>query len=188
MTLRVRFRGRTVGSSLRVAFRRDYETIARAATSTLREAARIIRFRGRQNIAQAGNFGQRWTNGLIVEPSIPRGETSITGRIEISHLIPYWLVFERGAVIRGRPLLWIPLSFARRAQRTRARDYPGRLFRVDRASGAAPLLLDYNTKEPQYFGKESVRIPKKFRIREIATQVANRMGVIYERYFRQYNR
>jgi hypothetical protein len=123
-----------------------------------------------------GNFGsQRWQQGF-------RALVSYVSRIEIvvrvTHAVKYWKVFEFGAVIKGRPLLWIPLSFAKDAIGKRARDYPGPLFRVDR-KGKAPLLLTTGGV-PKYFGKESVKIPKKFHLRSIVRKNARRMKVWYK--------
>jgi hypothetical protein len=55
--------------------------------------------------------------------------------------VKFWRVFQNGAIIHGKPMLWIPLSFAKDAQGIRAKDYPGKLFRVDRKGGLAPLLM-----------------------------------------------
>lgn len=84
-------------------------------------------------------------------------------------------------MISGKPLLWIPLDFASDAKGVRARDYPGRLFRVDRA-GKAPLLL--SDDGPKYFGKEQVRIPKKWHLRQIAAQVSRKMNSYFKRAMR----
>jgi hypothetical protein len=93
--------------------------------------------------------------------------------------VPYWRVFQNGAIIQGKPLLWIPLSFATEAQGVSAKDYPGRLFRVDRKSGGAPLLMSADDKQPKYSGHESVRIPKKFHLVEIVTAEAKTFGALY---------
>jgi hypothetical protein len=117
-----------------------------------------------------------------------RGEISEGGgnvRLAFTHDVPYFMVFQRGAVIRGKPLLWIPLSFAGDAQGVMARDYPGRLFRVDRKSGAAPLLLAGNPAEPKYFGKEQVRIPKKFRVIEIIREGARELAEFFKNRMRR---
>lgn len=100
--------------------------------------------------------------------------------------VPYWTVFQFGKVIQGRPLLWIPLSFATDAQGVMARDYPGPLFRVDRA-GKAPLLMTNVGKraEAKYFGKESVRIPKKFHLIEICTRIGRGLAEMYRGQFRR---
>jgi hypothetical protein len=86
-------------------------------------------------------------------------------------------VFELGAKIFGRPLLWIPLSFARDAQGLRARDFPEPLFRVNRL-GKAPLLM--SKTGPKYFGKESVTIPRKWQLRAVIRGVSRRMNRYYK--------
>jgi hypothetical protein len=136
-----------------------------------------IEDKGRANIAQAGNFSsRRWQDGFRALVSYT---SRIDIRIRITHAVKYWRIFQYGGVIRGKPLLWIPLSFARDAQGVRARDYPGRLFRVDRKVGKPLLMAEGGV--PKYFGTPSVRIPKKFRLYEIAKEESRNMG----RYFRE---
>jgi hypothetical protein len=65
--------------------------------------------------------------------------------------------------------------------RIRARDYPGKLFRVNRKGGKAPLLLSAATKEPKYFAKPYVKIPKKFRVLEIARELSHKINDFYKR-------
>jgi hypothetical protein len=145
----------------------------RAINKTALRAADEIEYQGRADIAKSGNFGsQRWQSGLQALVSF-RGEGNAV--IRVTHAVKYWKVFEYGAKILGRPLLWIPLSFGN-AFGVRARDYPKPLFRVNRP-GKAPLLLD--DQGPQYFGKESVTIPRKWHLRTVVNNVSNKMGRIY---------
>lgn len=154
------------------------DDVARASTEAARITAKDIEERGRKDIARGGNFSSaRWQDGFRAKISyLSRFDI----RIRITHAVKYWKVFEFGAIIRGKPLLWIPLSFAEDAKGKRARDYPGRLFRVDRKSGA-PLLLSAETGEPKYFGKESVKIPKKWHLREIVRNAMKRLPQTYKR-------
>jgi hypothetical protein len=145
---------------------------------TAQETSENIIALGRQDIASAGRFGSRWMQGLHADVS--EGGGSI--RISVYHEVPYWRVFEKGATIHGKPMLWIPLSFARDAQGVWARNYPGGLFRVDR-QGKAPLLLSRDTKEPKYFGKESVTIPKKFHLAGITRKAAQQVGDLFKQIF-----
>lgn len=141
-----------------------------------KEAGETILKLGRADMAKAGNFSsQRWQAGLKVRTSY-QSRTDIT--IRVTHDVPYWVVFEEGRVISGKPLLWIPLDFANDAQGVRAKDYPGQLFRVDRA-GKAPLLV--SDDGPKYFGKEKVTIPKKFHLREIVAKVARTMPALFKK-------
>jgi hypothetical protein len=135
----------------------------KATADTIHELGQEMLAQGRADMAGAGNFSSdRWQSGLVAAEDVGPDRSTLT----ISHLVPYWRVFEFGAVIKGNPLLWIPLSFSD-AVGIMARDYAGGLFRVDRKSGGAPLLLSIQDKKPKYFGKESVTIPKKFHLRQI---------------------
>jgi hypothetical protein len=151
------------------------QQIKRSIKSAADTAAENILERGRADISGAGRFGARWTDGLTA----PVTEEADGIVITVREAVQYWRVFEYGATIKGKPLLWIPLSFAVEAQGVRASDFPGRLFRVDRKSGGAPLLLSADDKQPKYFGKESVTIPKKFHLIEIIQDVAQLLGALY---------
>ena len=154
-------------------YRQKIQVALGAATDQLAES---MVEKGREDIASAGNFGSRWTTeGLTSDVS----GSGTTRTITIREAVPYWRVFQEGAVVQGKPLLWIPLSFAPEAQGVSAKDYPGRLFRVDRKSGGAPLLLSADDKQPKYSGHESVRIPKKFHLVEIVTAEAKTFGALY---------
>lgn len=139
-------------------------------------ASKAILDQGRADISGAGRFGARWTEGLTsdVEDQSPRGVT-----ITVRHAVPYWTVFQYGKEIHGKPLLWIPLTDSD-AVGISAKDYPGRLFRVDRKAGGAPLLMSAEDKEVKYTGHESVDIPKKFHLVEICKDVADKLGQLYK--------
>jgi hypothetical protein len=152
-------------------------SVRTAARQTAKDAANSILLLGQGDIARAGDFGTRWTQGLHVDVSEGGGNI----RIQVSHDVPYFSVFERGKTIQGRPLLWIPLGFATDAKGVWARDFPDPLFRVDRKAGGAPLLLSTIDKKPKYFGRSSVTIPKKFHITEIARTIAKDLRSIYNK-------
>lgn len=177
MVVRIVFQdGDQLGRKFVNRTKRYGEKQIRAAQYAAREAAGDIIMEGRADMRRAGNFGsERWQQGLQAKISY-QSRSDI--RIRITHAVFYWTVFEFGAVIRGKPLLWIPLDFAKDAQGVRARDYPGRLFRVDR-EGKAPLLL--SDDGPKYFGKEKVTIPKKFHLRQISARVSRRMGSYFKK-------
>lgn len=183
--MRIVFNDRQLGPMFRRGARRQADRVGRSVTSAAHEAARDIRKLGTEDIKAGGRFGPRWTRGLrtIVQP--PRGSFSADANIKITHdlLTVGFRLFEYGGIVRGKPMLWIPLSFATDAQRVRARDYPQPLFRVDRL-GRAPLLVSRDG--PKYFGKEQVRIPRKFHIRDIGVRVARGFQKLYNKYFRLY--
>lgn len=174
-TIRFYFADDRAGPKFQRGVQRQGDLVREAARASAIDAITEIRRRGAADIKAAGKFGSRWTDGL--DAKVSEGGGNI--RIEVSHAVPYFSVFQFGKVIRGKPLLWIPLSFAADAQGVYARDF-GSLFRVDRKGGKAPLLLaPGKPAQPKYFAKESVTIPKKFRTIEIVAEVARGMAEIY---------
>lgn len=177
MVIRIAYQnGDQLGRVLKNRTARFGERQIKAAQQAARDASAEILTRGRADIKKAGDFGSdRWQQGLQARTSF-QSRSDIT--IRITHAVPYWVVFEEGRVIHGKPLLWIPFDFATDAQGKSARDYPGQLFRVDR-EGKAPLLMSKDG--PKYFGKEKVTIPKKFHLRKIAADVSRKMGTFFKK-------
>lgn len=185
MTITIKYtNGDKLGARFRERVRVYSERRIHAIQDAARRAAEEIETEGKADMAAAGNFeSQRWQQGFHAKVSFSsRSDINI----RITHDVKFWVVFEEGRVIHGRPLLWIPLPFAVDAQGIMARDYSRPLFRVDRA-GKAPLLMAGGGKgqqaEAKYFGKESVRIPKKFHLREIARQVSRKLNQFYREAF-----
>jgi hypothetical protein len=172
-----------LGQTLVVRAKKFSERQIRAIQSTGRRASEEIEEEGRANIAAGGNFSsRRWQQGLQAKVSFASRQDL---NIRVTHDVPYWKVFENGAIIRGQPLLWIPMRNSEAAARgVRARDFGQPLFRVDRKSGGAPLLMSSGGKV-QYFGKESVRIPKKWNLRAIVRNVSRRMAQYYREAMRR---
>lgn len=172
----VKFEEKDLGRKYKVKMDEHAKRHKNALMAATKQARDISLREARLNISSAGKFGPRWTKGLTADITETQGDI-VT---QYNHAIPYWSVFQFGKVIHGKPLLWIPLSFAHDAQGKRARDFPGGLFRVDRkAAGKAPLLFSVSDKEPKYFGKEQVRIPKKFRVLEIIRLVSSNIKLFF---------
>lgn len=170
-----------IGDRIARSMRANADIVREAMRQTARNLAEDIETQGRTDIKGAGNFGSRWTDGL--QATVTEGGGNI--RVSVTMAVTYWTVFQFGAVIHGKPLLWIPLDFASDAKGIRARDYPGKLFRVNRKSGAAPLLMAAGSPaQPKYFGKESVTIPKKFHLLEIVQKLASQIEPAYRRNFK----
>lgn len=169
--------GDKLGPQFKAGVQKFVKKNQRAQLAAAQRVASEIETEGRANIRAGGNFGStRWQEGFRAKLSFISAQNLV---IRITHSVKYWRVFEEGRTIVGRPLLWIPLSFSQAGSlKVRAKDFPGKLFRVNRL-GKAPLLM--SDQGPEYFGKESVRIPKKWRLRAITKQVARRMG----RYYRE---
>ena len=183
MPIRVAFGREQLGRRFSAGIKRERTRVLAALRQTADEAATQIEDEGRANIAGAGRFGARWIFGFKASVSEGGGFLRIGLSMPDEAPMKHWRVFQHGATIHGKPLLWIPLSFATDAQGVLARNYPGKLFRVERF-GKAPLLMA-SGGEPKYFGKEQVTIPKKFRLLEIAAEVSRRMRDIYRKNFRR---
>jgi hypothetical protein len=170
-----------VGPRYAALLRAKADQIQGAAVQAMEEVRDEILQQGRANISSAGNFGARWTDGLKGEVTeAGPGEVDLT----ITHDVPYFMVFQRGARISGKPLLAIPLSFAGVPKGLYARNFPGGLFRVDRRSGR-PLLLSRSDRQPKYFLIDSVTIPKKFQVLEIINQVSRTLRSRFLRILRE---
>jgi hypothetical protein len=81
--------------------------MARAATAAVRDVGEIAKRDGRASIA-AGGFGPKWQNALRANV-YPRKGDSIRAAAVIYQKVPYAIAFEEGAIIQGKPLLWLPL-------------------------------------------------------------------------------
>lgn len=118
--------------------------MARAATSAVREAAELAKAGGRASIAAAG-FGKKWQNALRANV-YPRGRDSMRAAALIYHKVPYAQVFEEGAIIHGKPYLWLPLpnapfgSGGKRIPPSKFRAQTGSPLYAIRRPGKAPML------------------------------------------------
>lgn len=179
--LRVTLGTAQLGPKTKRSILRNAPRVRAAARAAARDAADAIETECRADIASAGNFGSRWTEGL--QATVGEGGGHI--RIRVTMAVPYWTVFQTGKVIFGKPLLWIPLSFAADAKGVRARNYPGQLFRVDRRAGAPLLMAPGSPAQAKYVGKESVTIPKKFHVLEIIRRVSKSIPQLYRDNFKR---
>ena len=178
-TLQFSFADQDVGAPFTAATQEDIGRVKAAMENTARWAADQILTRGRANIAGAGKFGARWTEGLHADVDVEGDEI----RVGVSHDIPYFMIYEVGGIIKGAPLLWVATSWAPDAQNLGSvRNYPGTLVKVaQRISGGPPLLINPLDKQVKFVGLESIRIPKKFAIVEIVQGVAAEIPGEYSR-------
>ncbi len=118
--------------------------IAKAATAAVREVAEMAKSQGRASIAGAG-FSRKWQNALRAK-IYPPGRDSMRAAALIYHKVPYAEVFEEGAVIHGKPLLWLPLPNApfgaggRRIPASKFRQLVGWPLYTIRRPGKPPML------------------------------------------------
>jgi uncharacterized protein DUF6441 len=158
--------------------------VATAAVAALRETATDAVEEGRSNIAGAGAFGPTWQQGLrrrIVNAE-EGGEPSLQAKAIIFHKFGIAGVFEHGATIEGKELLWIPTT---RGGPPASRS--GKKLTSATVRGQ-PMLFDANDKDrhrkPLYVGVPSVRIPKKWRIIEIVKEHARQLGALFLKHFK----
>lgn len=155
------------------------DRLGRALDAAMNMAAAMILDRGRADIASAGQFGQKWTDGLHMNIEGSMGNM----RMHLTHDIPWAGIFETGGTISGNPLLWIPLS-GTDAAGVRASAFPGGLFsqraNSKRGGGGRPLLFSISDKKPRYFGVESVTIPKKFQLTEDIVSVMSNFRSVFD--------
>ena len=169
VALRIFFDTERAGAALIRKNKKDVAAAKGAMRASADQAAKEIIIRGRLDMASAGNFSSaRWQQGLHADvQAFDNGNV----RINVSHDVPYFRVFQNGAVIHGRPLLWIPLPGTAGER--------GDFFQTSRKGNL--LLFKKSGKEitPLRVAKESVRIPKKFHIVEIARDVSRKLGALY---------
>jgi len=178
-TIRVVLSGDQIGPQLKKNLTKNKTRVTLAARGAAHDVVDYVVPLAQTDIASAGRFGSRWVTGFKGKVTQGGGHYVVNFTMPTDPPMRYWRVFEHGAVIKGKPMLWIPLSFAKDAKGLRARDYPGKLFRVDRKAGGAPLLLGGNPVAPKYFGKESVTIPKKFHLRTIIAAGSKQLKLFY---------
>jgi hypothetical protein len=185
------------------ALEADNERIARVATATFREGARIIKEEGRAAIA-AGGFSSRWQNALRVKNYPERGN-SASPAIFVYHKIKYAGQFEDPQPVIGRPLLWLPIDRNLPLQAGGKRWTPadfvksvgplkgGRhgskpiLFgqvKVSRSGSVLALsrrVTKNNRKKwlPVFVGVPSVKDPKRFDIGAVTRRVGDALVEVY---------
>lgn len=171
-------------SSWLEAIRAKQRPVAEAAVAALRETAANAVQEGRKNIAGAGRFGPAWQEGLRyrTEDAMDAGEPSLQAKAIIFHRFGFAGVFEHGAVIQGKPLLWIPTTPGGPPASRSGKKLVSATVR------GKPMLFDAGDRDrhrkPLYIGVPSVRIPKKWRITEIVKDHAARITALFLKHFK----
>lgn len=155
------------------------ERMSKALEAAANMAASLIQERGRADIASAGEFQGDWIGGLKVQAE-KVGQKNM--RISMTHSDPRVAIFEKGGVVKGKPLLWIPLS-STDAVGIRPRDYGG-LYSVNNPGQKHPLLFSIKDKQPKYFGIEQITQPKRFHLAEIQKSVMANFRQLFDQAFR----
>jgi hypothetical protein len=167
--------------------------VATAAVQALRDVAAVAVQEGRQDIAAAGSgfTHAKWLSGLqykSVDYQTQGGEPSLEARAIIFHTYGIAGVFESGATIHGKPLLWLPtdaglarLGGVRRPSRSRKKLTFATVKGVPMAFDVADKARD---RKPLYIGVPQVTIPKKFHIVDIVRKNAAKLGAAFVKEFK----
>jgi hypothetical protein len=147
----------------------------RMVTALNKTAALItteLRARGRADLKTAGKFASWAFKVSNRKKGTDRLITTTTSFVAES--------LELGRTIRGRPLLWIPLSTQKDATKVLMRNYPKKLIRIERP-GKLPLMALSGGGPVKYFGKTQIVMPKKLHLRQIGRDIMNRAPATYSR-------
>jgi hypothetical protein len=167
-------------------FDNAHSALKKAAKETIKKAADEALQRGRADIAAAG-FGRRWQDGLRVTV-YPRGRgISINSIAYVNHDLKFASVFEEGATIHGKPLLWVPLPNVPKTiggKKTTAALYAktiGRMFQIRGSTGRLLLARREGKKLiPLFVGLDSITIRKRFHIHEIVDKIRQELPIIFD--------
>jgi hypothetical protein len=161
------------------ALREKGQLVATAAVAALRETAANAVQEGRSNIAGSGRFTGGWVSGLQyrTQGATEGGKPSLKAKAIIFHKVGLAGVFEHGATISGKPLLWIPTTPGAPPAGKSGKKLTSATVR------GKPMMFDADDRDrhrkPLYIGVESVRIPPKWRITEIVKQHVARFAQLF---------
>jgi hypothetical protein len=164
--LRIKFLGDQLGPKFKRNRTRDGEIVLAAARETAKTAQAELLARGRRDISSAGRFGRRWTEGLTAP--ITEGGGRIV--LNLSHAVPYFMVFQRGKVIRGSRCSGYLSHLATLKACALATIQEVYSASIERGRPRCCFSMR-DRKRPVYFGKTKVTIPKKFHVLEIGRDV-----------------
>lgn len=172
MVVRVRLVSKSIKPELGESIKQAQERITKAATSATEQFAEDVQREGRADIAAAGRFSGDWISGFTYKITKSSGVETIV----FSHSKKLWRIFQKGAIIRGKPLLWIPID----PGGPRAKKYPGRLFQVKgRKKRDTPILMSDDGRV-RYIGVKQARIKRKFHLLKIIRDEARKLRHQFE--------
>ena len=167
------------------AMRDKEKPVATAAVAALRETAANSVQQGRKDIAGAGRFGAKWQEGLQyrTKGASEGGAASLNATATIYHRYGIAEVFEFGATISGKPLLWIPTTPGAPPPKKSGKKLVSATVR------GQPMLFDAadrnRHKKPLYVGVKQVHIPQKFHIRDIVKENMKHMAELFIKDFKE---
>lgn len=159
-----RFRFQHQANEFAKAMRDVEKPIARAATAAVKRAAGQIKKEGAAAIKAAG-FSARSSRVLRYDLNPEKGD-SIDISATFKFRIGYFNVFEEGATITGKPLIWIPtdnVPFGSRGRRLTPKEYVDRVGPLFSARGSAkPMLVGKGSRSSGILSasRSAVRVRK----------------------------
>lgn len=162
----------TPSGGFQQAFGGIADPIAKAATEAIHDAGEFALQRGRADIAGAG-FSGAFQKSLTAKYRPANGRPSMNASVLLYSSIPYAVVFEEGYVIRGKPMLWIPLSGVRVGGKQarlggKRQNVTDKLFSINRP-GKRPLLARKGADgkaQIMFVGVDAVKIRKRLHLHD----------------------
>ncbi len=169
MAVRVRLRSNSIKPQIDETVAQLQQRFRGTVTASAKQFADNVLREGRADIAAAGRFTGAWISGFTYDIS---GEDGKSTTIVFHHSKRLWRIFQKGATIKGDPLLWIPVE----PGGPPASKFSGRLFQVKRLKKRdTPLLMSADDKQVKYIGVKKVIIRRKFHLLRIIRDEASKM-------------
>lgn len=151
--------------------------IVAAREGAVQDAARLAVKEGQANVAAAGFSLRRQKVKFLFYPNVGSDPAAV-----VYFPMPFAHVFERGATIKGRPLLWLPIEQNLPRGIKSPSQYGKKLVSVN-VAGKRPLLFDAQNRllGPLFFGTRSVTIRKRLNLVAIFRRAAESMNEFYEK-------
>lgn len=168
--------------------------LEKAAVDSMEDYSKIVLQEGKDAIAKGGGlFAESPRFRDLLRVNVYPNQ-KLNAAIYLFHKIPYAGVFETGATLFGKPIMWLPIQdrviAGVRSPKQFKKAYPDKTLRLAKRPGKPPLLvakMGYKkTKKgfvpadvPIFVGLTNVTIPKKFDVRGAVEKSLGRFAAIY---------
>ncbi len=195
-----------VGGDLEQKIRELEKPIAKAATAAVKDADALVKKESKSALASAGFSGR--SQNAMKSVMTPKTGDSINVSVDFFLRPAYLNIFETGAQISGKPLLWLPLDtvpLGAGGKRLTPKQYVDRIGPLHSARGAkTPLLVGKGSRSqilratskavrfrkraglqqgtvnvPLFVGVPAVNIRKKFDLAGIVASARSQLGALY---------
>jgi hypothetical protein len=174
VAVRIRLRSNSIKPQIDETVDRLKQRFAGTVTASAKQFADNVLREGRADIAAAGRFTGAWISGFTYDIS---GEDGKSTTIVFHHSKRLWRIFQKGATIKGDPLLWIPVE----PGGPPASKFPGRLFQVKRLKKRdTPLLMSAEDHKVKYIGVKKVTIRRKFHLLKIIRDESKKLRDLFK--------